>query len=52
MWHAGGASLEAIEAVCGAAVDIGLPVLDGLQELVDQSLLRRYAAQVGRQRGT
>jgi non-specific serine/threonine protein kinase len=38
---AGGASLEAIEAVCGAAVDIGLPVLDALQELVDQSLLRQ-----------
>jgi predicted ATPase len=29
---AGGASLEAIETVCDA-VDIGLPVLDGLQEL-------------------
>ena len=38
---AGGASLEAIEAVCDAAVDIGLPVLDGLQELTDQSLLRQ-----------
>ena len=37
---AGGASLEVIETVCGAAVDIGRPVLDGLQELVDQSLLR------------
>jgi predicted ATPase/DNA-binding CsgD family transcriptional regulator len=37
---AGGASLEVIETVCGA-VDIGLPVLDGLQELVDQSLLRQ-----------
>ena len=38
---AGGASLEVIETVCDAAVDIGLPVLDGLQELVDQSLLRQ-----------
>ena len=37
---AGGASLEGIETVCHA-VDIGLPVLDGLQELVDQSLLRQ-----------
>jgi non-specific serine/threonine protein kinase len=37
---AGGASLEAIETVCDA-VDIGMPVLDGLQELVDQSLLRQ-----------
>jgi predicted ATPase len=38
---AGGASLEAIEAICGEAVDIGVPVLDGLAELVDQSLLRQ-----------
>jgi predicted ATPase/DNA-binding CsgD family transcriptional regulator len=38
---AGGASLEVIETVCDAAVDIDLPVLDGLQELVDQSLLRQ-----------
>jgi predicted ATPase/DNA-binding CsgD family transcriptional regulator len=37
---AGGASLEVIEAVCGAALGTGPPVLDGLQELVDQSLLR------------
>jgi non-specific serine/threonine protein kinase len=38
---AGGASLEAIETVCDAAVDIGLPVLDGLAELLDQSLMRQ-----------
>ena len=38
---AGGASLEAIETVCDAVVDIGLPVLDGLAELVDQSLMRQ-----------
>ncbi len=38
---AGGASLEFVETVCGAAVDIGLPVLDGLQELVDHSMLRQ-----------
>jgi non-specific serine/threonine protein kinase len=37
---AGGASLAGIETVCDV-VDIGLPVLDGLQELVDQSLLRQ-----------
>src|SRR5215472_8827627 len=37
----GGASLEAIETVCGAAVDIGMPVLDGLAELLDQSLMRQ-----------
>jgi predicted ATPase/DNA-binding CsgD family transcriptional regulator len=41
---AGGASLEVIEAVCGSAVDIGVPVLDGLRELVDQSLLRPMPA--------
>jgi predicted ATPase/DNA-binding CsgD family transcriptional regulator len=38
---AAGASLEVIETVCDAAVDIGLPVLDGVAELVDQSLLRQ-----------
>ena len=42
---AGGASLEVIETVCEAAMDLGLPVLDGLQELVDQSLLRPVSAQ-------
>jgi predicted ATPase/DNA-binding CsgD family transcriptional regulator len=41
---AGGASLEIIETVCGTAVDIGLPVLDGVAELVDQSLLRPVPA--------
>jgi predicted ATPase/DNA-binding CsgD family transcriptional regulator len=38
---AGGVSLEVIETVCDAAIDIGLPVLDGVAELVDQSLLRQ-----------
>jgi non-specific serine/threonine protein kinase len=38
---AGATSLETLETVCGTSVDIGLPVLDGLQELVDQSLLRQ-----------
>jgi predicted ATPase len=38
---AGGASLEAIETVCGADPDVSLPVLDGLDELVGQSLLRQ-----------
>jgi non-specific serine/threonine protein kinase len=38
---AGSATLEVIETVCAAAVDIGLPVLDGLQELADHSLLRQ-----------
>ena len=38
---AGGASLEVIEKVCDVATDIGLPVVDGLAELVDQSMLRQ-----------
>jgi predicted ATPase/DNA-binding CsgD family transcriptional regulator len=38
---AGGATMELIETVCDGAIDIGLPVLDGLQELADQSLLRQ-----------
>jgi non-specific serine/threonine protein kinase len=38
---AGGASLEAIETVCGSVIDLGLPVLDGVAELVDQSMLRQ-----------
>ena len=37
----GGAALEQIEAVCGPAGEIGRDVLDGVAELVDQSLLRR-----------
>ena len=44
---AGGASLEVIESVCGAAVDVGLPVLDGVAELVDQSLLRQVPPRSG-----
>ena len=38
---AGGASLEAIETVCDEAADIGVPVLDALQELADHSLVRQ-----------
>jgi predicted ATPase/DNA-binding CsgD family transcriptional regulator len=40
----GGASLEIIESVCAAAADIGMPVLDALQELVEHSLLRQVQA--------
>src|SRR6478735_9680381 len=46
---AGGASLEVIETVCAAVVDIGLPVLDGLQELADHSLLRQVPGPGGSQ---
>ena len=37
----GGGALEQIEQVCGPADEIGRDVLDGVAELVDQSLLRR-----------
>ena len=37
----GGAALSEIERVCGPAEEIDRDVLDGLSELVDQSLLRR-----------
>src|SRR6266550_1020937 len=36
-----GASLEQVEAVCGPAGDIGGDVVDALDQLADQSLLRR-----------
>src|SRR5262249_53473313 len=39
----GGIGLESIEAVGATALDLGVPVLDVLQELVDQSLLRLAA---------
>ncbi len=36
-----GAQLEQLDAVCGPASELGRAVLDGLSELVDQSLLRQ-----------
>ena len=36
----GGCDLEAAEAVCGPASEIGVEVLDGLMSLADQSLVR------------
>jgi predicted ATPase/class 3 adenylate cyclase len=36
-----GASLEQVETVCGPASELGVDVLTGLDELADQSLLRR-----------
>ena len=39
----GGIALDSIEAVCARALDLGVPVLDTLQELVDHSLLRLTA---------
>jgi predicted ATPase/class 3 adenylate cyclase len=37
----GGAQLEQLEAVCGPSGDIGREPLDGVSDLVDQSLLRQ-----------
>ena len=37
----GGISLESAESVCAGTIDLGVEVLDALEELVDQSLLRR-----------
>ncbi len=37
----GGAVLEAIEAVCDANEDLGLDLIEGVESLVDSSLLRR-----------
>lgn len=37
----GGCTLAAAEAVCAVAAGLGLDVLDGLQSLVDKSLLRQ-----------
>jgi predicted ATPase len=41
---AGGTGLELIEIVCGDGTNAGLPVLDGLAELVEQNLLRQMHA--------
>jgi predicted ATPase/DNA-binding XRE family transcriptional regulator len=38
---AGGWTLEAAEAVCGPASDLGVDLLEGLASLVDQSLVRQ-----------
>ena len=40
----GGCDLETAEQVCGPASELGRDVLDGIAELVDQSLIRRSEA--------
>jgi DNA-binding CsgD family transcriptional regulator len=40
----GGIGLDSVEAVCADALDLPVPALDALQELVDQSLLRLVVA--------
>src|SRR5436190_11919960 len=42
----GGIGLDHIEAVCAGALHLGVPVLDALQELADQSLLRLASSSV------
>ncbi|MCI0696368.1 tetratricopeptide repeat protein, partial [candidate division KSB1 bacterium] len=37
----GGCSLEAVEAICNAADELGFDTLDGLAALIDKSLLRQ-----------
>jgi predicted ATPase len=39
-----GSQLEQLEAVCGPSTDIGRDVIDGVSELVDQSLMRQSEA--------
>jgi predicted ATPase/class 3 adenylate cyclase len=40
----GGAQLEQLEAVCGPSAEVGRDVIDGVSELVDQSLIRQSEA--------
>jgi predicted ATPase len=44
---AGGCTLEAAEAVCDAAEDLGVAVLDGVSSLVDNSLLVQRVSEDG-----
>ncbi len=46
----GGRTLEAIAAVCNAAGDLPLDVLEGMESLVSKSLLRREAGPAGEPR--
>ncbi|HZG69759.1 MAG TPA: hypothetical protein VEZ12_23705, partial [Herpetosiphonaceae bacterium] len=49
---AGGCTLEAAEAVCNADGDLTIDVLDGLQSLIDQSLVRQEEGVEGEPRFT
>ena len=49
---AGGCSVEAAEAVCNPDGELGLEILDGLQALLDQSLLQQVERPVGEARFT
>jgi predicted ATPase len=47
---AGGAELEAVEAVTNGGGDLGIDTLDGLTSLVDKSLVRQTATEEGEPR--
>ena len=46
----GGCTLEAVEAVCDTAGDLGLDVLDGMASMVDKSLVQQVEAAEGETR--
>jgi predicted ATPase len=46
----GGCTLEAVEAVCDTAGDLGLDVLDGMASMVDKSLAQQVEAEAGETR--
>jgi predicted ATPase len=46
----GGCTLEAVEAVCDTAGDLGLDVLDGMASMVDKSLARQVEEAAGETR--
>ena len=46
----GGCTLEAVEAVCDTAGDLGLDVLDGMASMVDKSLAQQMEPAVGETR--
>ncbi|MGA2372748.1 MAG: protein kinase domain-containing protein [Candidatus Korobacteraceae bacterium] len=46
----GGCTLEAVEAVCDTAGDLGLDVLDGMASMVDKSLVQQVEAAAGETR--
>jgi predicted ATPase len=46
----GGCTLEAVEAVCDTAGDLGLDVLDGMASMVDKSLAQQVEAAAGETR--
>jgi tetratricopeptide (TPR) repeat protein len=47
---AGGADLDAVEAVCNPDGDLGMSVLDGVASLVDKGLVRRLETEAGEPR--